>query len=301
MMSWQARVLKVIMRYQMAGALKSEDPPIRRAKIQKMAGSPKLPPDVVCQPVSVNGVPAEWIATPNARKERAILHMHGGGYYTGSLDTHREFASRLARAAGMPALLIAYRLVPEHPFPASLEDCTRAYRWLLSEGFSPARIIVSGDSSGGGLALAALVELRDRGVPLPAGAVVLSPWTDLALTGETIHSKAKVDPANTPAVLAYGAALYAGENDPKTPLISPQYADLHGLPPLLIQVGTEETLLDDSIRLAERARSAGCHVTLEVWPGMIHNFHLAARYLPEARKSIEGIGAFICQRTESET
>jgi acetyl esterase/lipase len=300
MMSWQARILKTLMRYQMAYLLRSDDPLIRRARIEKAGRFLKSPPDVVSEPVSAGGVPSEWITTPAADHEQVILHLHSGGYYTGSINTHRDLVARLGRAAGMRALAIDYRLAPEHPYPAALEDATTAYRWLVATGYEPANIIIAGDSSGGGLALAMLVNLRDAGDPLPAGAVCLSPWTDLALTGGSIKSKAKADPINKPDVLKFGAALYAGQYDLKTPLISPLYAELRELPPILIQVGTEETLLDDSTRLAEHARAAGVEVTLEIWKGMIHDFQLYARFLPEARQAIEGVGMFMRRRIHSE-
>ena len=298
--SWQARILKILMQYQMAYLLKSDDPLIRRARIEKAASFLKSPPDAVSEPVNAGGVPSEWITTPAADNEQVILYLHGGGYYTGSINTHRDLVARLGRAARMRVLAIDYRLAPEHPYPAAAEDATTAYRWLVATGYEPANIIIAGDSSGGGLALAMLVNLRDAGDQLPAGAVCLSPWTDLALTGDSVKSKAKADPINKPNVLKFGAALYAGKLDLKTPLISPLYAELRELPPLLIQVGTEETLLDDSTRLAERARAAGVEVTLEIWKGMIHVFQLYARFLPDARQAIEGIGVFMRQRIESE-
>lgn len=299
-MSLQAMIIKKIMGYQIAQYMKSDDPLIQRAEFEKSASIFKLPEDVVSEAVSAGGVSAEWITTPEVKNDRVHLHLHGGAYYTGSINTHRDLVSRLGRAAVIRSLVIDFRLAPEHPYPAALEDSTRAYRWLLGEGYDPAKIFISGDSSGGGLALATLVNLRHADDPLPAGAVCLSPWTDLALTGDSVKSKARVDPINKLEYMTMSSQLYAGEHDLKTPLISPLYADLSGLPPLLIQVGSEETLLDDSTRLAERARAVGVEVTFEIWEGMFHIFQLSARFLPEARRAIEEIGVFIRQRIESE-
>jgi acetyl esterase/lipase len=193
-----------------------------------------------------------------------------GAYALGSIETHREFVSRLARASGMRALLIDYRLAPEHPFPAALEDAVAAYHWLIAQGFEASRVLIAGDSAGGGLALAALLALKDAGEGLPAGAVCISPWTDLSSTAESIRTKARVDVVLNPDTLEIYAWRYAGEHDLRSPLISPLYADLSGLPPLLIQVGSDEILLDDATRLAARAREVGVEVTLRVWPEMFH-------------------------------
>jgi monoterpene epsilon-lactone hydrolase len=253
--------------------------------------------DVRCQRVDAGGVPAEWITAPEATDERVIYYLHGGGYTLGSINTHREMISRISRAAGARALAIDYRLAPENPFPAALEDATTAYRWLLSTGVDPARLVIAGDSAGGGLTVATLVALRDAGGPLPAAAVCLSPWVDLEGLGESMITKAEVDPMVPREAGLQWAKAYLGGAHPRTPLASPLYADLAGLPPLLIQVGTAETLLDDSTRLAERAKAAGVDVELEVWDDMIHVWQFFAAMLPEGQQAIDRIGEFIREHT----
>jgi acetyl esterase/lipase len=221
-----------------------------------------------------------------------ILYLHGGAYALGSINVHRELLARLARATHMRVLAVDYRLAPEHPYPAALEDTAAAYRWALDAGCAPSRIVVAGDSAGGGLALATLAALRDAGAPLPAGTVCLSPWLDLALTGASIRTKASVDPVLSREALERYAGLYAGEHARTHPLISPLYADLRGLPPLLIQVGTDEILLDDAVRGAEKARAAGVRATLDVVEGMFHVFQMVG-VLPETRRALERIAAFV--------
>ena len=265
----------------------------RRAAMETLAQLAPIPEDVQCQPVDAGGVPAEWIAAPNADAERVILYLHGGGYSMGSIKTHRELVSRLSRAAGARALAIDYRLAPENPFPAAVEDATAAYRWLLSNGVNPARTVIAGDSAGGGLTVATLVALRDAGDPLPAAAVCLSPWVDMEGIGESMTTKADLDPMVSREELLEGAKMYLGDADPRTPLAAPLYADLSGLPPLLIHVGTAETLLDDSTRLADRAKAAGVDVTLDVWDDMIHVWQAFAVMLPEGQQAIDRIGEFI--------
>ncbi len=269
----------------------------QRAGMEAIASQFQLAEDVRCEPVDAGGVPAEWIATPGAAVEHVIFYLHGGGYMIGSITTHREMISRLSRASGARALAIEYRLAPEHPFPAAVEDATAAYRWLLSTGIDPARIVIAGDSAGGGLTVATLVALRDTGDPLPAAAVCLSPWVDMEGIGDSMTTKAEADPMISHQDVLEGAQAYLNGADPRTPLAAPLYADLKGLPPLLIQVGTAEVLLDDSTRLAERARSAGVDVTLEPWDDMIHVFQFFASTLPEARQAIDRIGEFVRQHT----
>jgi acetyl esterase/lipase len=190
-------------------------------------------------------------------------------------------------------LLLDYRLAPEHPHPAAVEDAVAAYKWLLDGRADPKRVFIAGDSAGGGLSVALLVSLRDAGITMPAACVLLSPWTDLAFTGETWQSKAKADLVIFDYKEHTFAKMYQGGLDPKTPLVSPLYADLKGLPPLLVQVGLDEVLLADSTRLAERARQAGVNVTLEEWPKMQHVWQFTAGFMPEARRAVEKIGGFI--------
>ncbi len=269
----------------------------RRAAMEAVTVMFPVPDDVTGEPVDAGGIPAEWIAAPSTDAERVIYYLHGGGYAMGSINSHREMISRLSRASGARALASDYRLSPEHPFPAAVEDATTAYRWLLSTGVDPARIVIAGDSAGGGLTVATLVSLRDAGDPLPAAAVCLSPWVDMEATGDSMTTKAEADPMITHKDVLEGAQAYLNGADPRTPLAAPLYADLTGLPPLLIQVGTAEVLLDDSTRLAERARSAGVDVTLEPWDDMIHVWQTMAAILPEAQQAIDRIGEFIRQHT----
>ena len=269
----------------------------RRAAMEAVTVMFPIPDDVTREPVDAGGVPAEWIAAPGTDADRVIYYLHGGGYAIGSINTHREMISRLSRASGARALAIDYRLAPEHPFPAAIEDATTAYRWLLSTGVDPARIVIAGDSAGGGLTVATLVSLRDAGDPLPAAAVCLSPWVDMEGTGDSMTTQAEADPMINREDVLEGARAYLNGAGPRTPLASPIHADLSGLPPLLIHVGTAEVLLDDSTRLAERARSAGVDVTLEPWDDMIHVFQFFASRLPEAQQAIDRIGQFMRERT----
>ena len=261
--------------------------------------APKAPlaEDVRCEAVDAGGVPGEWISTPEAIGEKVLYYLHGGGYVMCSVNTHREMISRLARAAGARALAINYRLAPENPFPAAVADATAAYRWLLSTGVDQARVVIAGDSAGGGLTVATLLALRDADGPLPAAGICISPWVDMEGLGESMNTKAGVDPMVARDDIAYMGKAYLGGADPRTPLAAPIYADLRGLPPLLIQVGTAEVLLDDSTRLAQRAKSAGVDVMLETWEDMIHVWHSFAAILPEGQQSIDRIGEFIRKHT----
>ena len=249
--------------------------------------------DVRVEPTSAGGVPAEWVEAPDAASDRVLLYLHGGGYTSGSPATHRDLAGRLSRAAGVRVLNVDYRLAPEHPHPAAVEDATAAYRWLLDRGLDPAGTAVAGDSAGGGLTLATLVALRDEGAPLPAAAVGISPWVDLEGVGASMDTKADADPMVQREGLLEMARAYLGPHPPRTPLAAPLHADLRGLPPLLLHVGTAETLLDDAVRFAERAREAGVDVTLETWDDMIHVWHIFAPMLPEGQQAIERVGEFL--------
>jgi monoterpene epsilon-lactone hydrolase len=258
--------------------------------------APRFPlaEDVTCEEVDAGGVPGEWISTPGAVDERVIFYLHGGGYVLCSINTHRELISRLSRAAGARVLAIDYRLAPESPFPAAVHDSVSAYRWLLSQGVEPGQIVVGGDSAGGGLTVATLVALRDAEGPLPAAGVCISPWTDMECAG--VIERAATDGMIQPEGILGMAKAYLGGADARTPLASPIYADLKGLPPLLIQVGGAEELLDDSTRLAERAKAAGVDVTLESWEDMFHVWHSYAGMLPEGQQAIERIGEFVREK-----
>ena len=266
-----------------------------RASYERFGSQFPLAADIVCQPVDAGGVPGEWIVAPGAADDRALLFLHGGGYSIGSINTHREVVSRISRAAGVRGLAIDYRLAPEHPFPAAVDDAVAAYRWLLSSGFRPSRIAISGDSAGGGLTLSTLLALKDAGDPLPAAGIPLSAWTDLEGIGESITTLAEVDPLVTKDVLDYMAKNYIGDRDPRMPLAAPLYGDMRGLPPLLLQVGGAEVLRDDSTRVVELAKAAGVDATVEVWDDMIHDWHQFAYMLPEGQQAIDRIGGFIRQ------
>ena len=268
-----------------------------RAGYEEMMAEFPIPSDISLEPVDAGGVPSEWVVAPNADPDRVILYLHGGGYVVGSINTHREMCARLSRAARARVLVIDYRLAPEHPFPAPVEDALTTYKWLLAGGAEPSNVTIAGDSAGGGLTVAALVDIRDQGQPLPAAGICISPWVDLEGLGDSMTGKANVDPMVQKDGLVEMANLYLGGADPKSPLAAPLYADLSGLPPLLIQVGTAETLLDDSTRLADLAKAAGIDVELEVWDDMIHVWHSFAAMLPEAQQAIEKIGEYVLGKT----
>jgi acetyl esterase/lipase len=250
-------------------------------------------PDIALTAVSAGGVPAEWGQAPNADPTRALLYLHGGGYVIGSIASHRHLATEMGRAAGARSLALDYRLAPEAPFPAAVDDALAGYRFLLKSGFAPGAIAIAGDSAGGGLSLACLLAIRQAGLEQPACAVCISPWTDLEITGSTMTSKADVDPMVQAAGVTAMASAYLGQASGRTPLASPLYADLKGLAPILIQVGSAETLLDDSIRLAGAAGAADVPVRLEVWPQMLHVWHFFHPMLADGRRAIAGAGAFI--------
>jgi epsilon-lactone hydrolase len=245
--------------------------------------------------VEAGGVPAAWIVPSGLEPKRIVLYLHGGGYNAGSITSHLPLTSNIALAAKARVLAIDYRLAPERVFPAAVEDAVAAYQWLLMESIPARQIVVAGDSAGGGLTLSLLLSLREKGLPLPAAAVCLSPWTDLTCSGESWSTNAKVDFMLKKGSTLQAAKLYAGDADLRTPLASPLYADLAGLPPLLIQVGSEEVLLSDSTLFAEKARLAGVDVALENWKGMQHVWQYAASFLPEARQAVARIGEFIIQ------
>lgn len=263
---------------------------VSAAKTTKMLG--KLPKGVEAVPGTIGEMPAEWIQPVQPAADGAILYFHGGGYILGSIEAHRGIVAKFVRGSGMRALLFGYRLAPEHRFPAALDDAVAAYRWLLSEGISPAKIVFAGDSAGGGLCLATLLALRDRQVPLPAAAVALSPWTDLKNTGESLRTNAAkcMAPTNSWVVCANH---YLGEQDPGQPYASPLYGDLRGLPPLFVIAGGDETMLSDSTRFARKAEEAGVAVTLKVGEGMCHCYPACAPMFPEATRAMEEICAFI--------
>jgi acetyl esterase/lipase len=249
------------------------------------------------QPIDAAGVSAEWFSQPISDLDRVILYFHGGGYSTGSINSHRDFLARLCIASGMRVLAADYRLAPEHPFPAQLEDSHRVYLWLIEEqGIHPDHIVMGGESAGAGLTLSTLVSLRDERLPLPAGGVLISGWLDLDPRSTSMQFNRHYDFVTRIGIRSM-AKRFAPVTDHRNPLVSPVHADMTGLPPLLIQVGAAETLLDDNLRCAEAARSAGVEVKLEVWPDMIHAWHVFAPMLEEGRQAIQRIGDFVKART----
>ena len=269
--------------------------PVEQLRAGMEAMSFPVADDVEVEPVTVGGTPAEWVRAPRVDRGRVLLYLHGGGYVMGSPTTHRKLAGDLSRAAGSSVLVLDYPLAPEGPFPAGLEAAVAAHLVLVDE-FGSGRLAVGGDSAGGGLALAALLALRDRGHELPAAAVALSPWVDLVDCDHTTSAQAAVDPIIHPEGLIRMRDLYVGAADPAQALVSPARADLSELPPLLIQVGEAEVLLDEGVRLAAAAEEAGVDVTLERWPEMPHVWQVFAGRVPEATKAVETIGRFVADR-----
>jgi epsilon-lactone hydrolase len=268
----------------------------RRAQYDRAERVFPTPADVTVETVQAPERPAEWLTPPAARGDAVVLYFHGGGYAIGSPRSHRHLAAAIARAAGTRALLLDYRLAPEHPFPAALEDAVVAFEWLLARGIAPDRIVLGGDSAGGGLTVASLLALRDRGIPRPGGGVCISPWVDLTCSGASYATKAESDPIVTRDAVEALAQAYVRSGDRKAPLVSPLFADLRNLPPLLVHVGSEEVLLDDAIGLGARARAAGVDVKVEEWPEMVHVWHWFLPILDEAEKAIAGIGDFVRAR-----
>jgi epsilon-lactone hydrolase len=247
--------------------------------------------------VDAGGVKAEWITAPGASADRAILYFHGGGYVLGSIHSHRDMCERLSRAAQARVLALDYRLAPEHPFPAAVEDARAAYLWLLKQGLSPKRIAISGDSAGGGLTFASLLALKKHGDPMPACAAPLSPWVDLEGLGESMTTRDAIDPMVHKPMILQMAETYLGGANARDPLAAPLYGDLKGLPPLLIQVGARETLYDDAARIAGKAKQAGVPVEFDPWEGQIHVWQIFASRLDEGEKAIQKIGAFVHRHT----
>jgi acetyl esterase/lipase len=252
-----------------------------------------LPREAEFQGVNAGGVPAEWTSMGTVRQNRVVLYFHGSGFIMGSVKTHRALTAHISRAAGVRVLSVDYRLAPEHPFPAAVEDGTAAYRWLLGNGFAPERIAVAGDSAGGALAVATMLDLKESGAKLPAAGVFMSPVFDCALTGESMETKASADPMLQRDDLAFMFAHYLGPTDPRTPTASPLYGNLEGLPPILIQVGSDEVLLDDSRRFAQRAKEMGVPIELDIWEGMTHVWQMGVGFVPEAQKAVKEIGSFL--------
>ncbi len=271
----------------------------QRRRIETLAGLIiRLPLGVTKESVNVGKMEAEWVAPLKSNSATAVLYLHGGGYTLCSPATHRGVTGAIALACKSRLLVPDYRLAPEHPFPAALEDALAAYRWLLAQGFAPQHIAIGGDSAGGGLTVATVLSLRDAGEPLPSALFLLSPWTDLTFSGESHRTRQAVDPIFGGVSEAKGdfAPAYLGRESPSNPLISPLLANLRGLPATIIHVGDDEILLDDSTRLADKMKAAGVEVRIRVWDGLWHVFQAFAPFLPESRQSVNEIGEFIRRR-----
>ena len=267
-----------------------------RAAIDRFGTSFPIPSDVSITDANVGGVPGKWIMAPGAREDRVVLYLHGGGFRVGSSTSHARQAADLSRETGARVLVIDYALAPEHPFPAAIDGCVAAYRGLLENGVKPEHIALAGDSAGGSLVISTLLKAREQNLARPSCGVCMSPWVNLACDGETYETKKAEDPLGTYESLFAAAQSYLAGANPKDPLASPYLGDLTGLPPLLIQVGTREVLLDDSRRLANAAHAVGVDVTLEEWPGMIHNWQMMAGMLSDGQRANARIGEFMRMR-----
>lgn len=297
-MSIEASLLRLYLRY----AVKPrQDPNAPIAELRKAVDDvarlfPRPPRGVRLEATSVATRDALWLGAPNADTNRAILFLHGGGYVSGTIAMYQDLARRLSAEAGARVLLLDYRLAPEHPFPAAVDDAVAGYRHLLALGFSPSKLAIAGDSAGGGLTVATLIALREAGEPMPSAAWVISPWTDLAYRGASLISNRDADPMIRADVIGAVARWYLGSAHPESPLASPLYAELHGLPPTLIHVGSTEVLLDDSLRLLDRLRAHGTPADMRIYPDLPHVFHLFAPYVRESRAAIREAGAYLTAR-----
>ena len=298
MPSWQGHIFKTYLALRRLSSRRSAKLDLTRSRANTEATGSTFKPLKPSEyaPVVANSVQGQWVISGSVRGGRTVLYLHGGYFNAGSIASHRSLAANLAGAARARVLTVGYRLAPEHPFPAGLDDALISYRWLLDQGSSPRQIVVAGDSAGGALALALLVQLRDQGQPLPALAVLLSPVTDLAMSGESWAANATADYMIDATWYRESIDLYLQGADPRTPLASPLYAQLHGLPPLLIQVGSREMLLSDSLLFAQKAWDAGVDVALEVWPEMQHEWQFIAGFLPEGRQALRRISEYIDAR-----
>lgn len=291
MASEELMAVKEVMRNQEGVAAEGLSIQERRQGFETQQAAISMPDDIEMSAVDIDGIPGRWVVAPGARDDAFVVYFHGGGYIMGSLDSHQELMGRISRACQAKVLGVDYRMAPEHVYPAAVEDGVRSYEWLLEQGADPSRVMLAGDSAGGGLTMASLLSIRDKGGKLPIGAFMFSPWTDLTGSGESGTNRAEADPMITlPALLEIAEIYYAG-SDPTDPLISPVFADLSGLPPLLIQVGDAEVLLDDASRLADNAKSAGVMALYQVWDEAFHVFQ-AIPHLPEAADALQKVGKF---------
>jgi acetyl esterase/lipase len=296
MTSLRANIVRAVTgAYFSAAGVHKANVQVRRRRLHALANVLWTAKGVTTERGQINGLKAEWLTPRQSSKGKLLLYLHGGAYIMGNCATHRQLVSHIARAAGVRALIPEYRLAPEHPFPAAVDDAVGVYRALLAGGYRAGNVIIAGDSAGGGLTMATLLSLRDADDPLPAAACLLSPFLDLAATGESMTTRAYSDPWFKPEDMPIVASCYCDESELSHPLVSPVYADLSGLPPLYIQVGADEILLSDSTRAADKVKVAGGKVDIEIWPDMWHVFQVFVHQMPESRDAIRKLGIYIRQ------
>ncbi len=270
---------------------------VTRKSLEKLSGMAKLPQGVKYEKIDIDGVPVEWCIPDNLKNAGVILYTHGGGYVAGSIRTHRGTTGRLAIASKTKCISVEYGLAPENPFPAALNDVIKVYHFLLKQGYDSKKIVISGDSAGGGLAVATLLKLRDDNAPQPAAGVLLSPWLDLELTGQSATTMASTDPMVVPEALREFGLMYTTKDNLRNPLTSPLYANLKGLPPFYIQASSSEVLYDDTTRFEKKLKEAGVVCNVEYWKNMLHVWQAYAPVLPEAQKAINKLGEYIEKKT----
>lgn len=296
--AYNAAVAAIKEQMQAANAGPPPDLETTRAGFEASYSSMPVPDGVNVTPVDAGGVPAEWVTPSEVEGNRTIIYLHGGGYVVGSLNTHRHVVSRLAVGAKARLLNVDYRLAPENPFPAALDDAMAAWQWHLANGGEAAHTAISGDSAGGGLTIALCMKLRDEGLEQPACAAPISPWTDLTFSGDSMTERAERDPMLSGADALHGMVMaYAQSVDATDPYVSPVFGTFEGLPPMMIQVGTEEVLYDDSTRVVKGIENANGTVEFRPWQDMMHVWHLLAGVAPEAEEGIAEMAAYIAERT----
>jgi acetyl esterase/lipase len=291
------KLIKSLIAFQLANF---EEGNIEKARVRQnlLAKLAPMPKGILSTPIVANGVSARWIE-PRSPENRIIIYLHGGGFVLGSVDSHKEWIARLADATKSRCLAVEYRLAPEHPFPAGLEDTLKVYEWVLRENPTTSEIYFAGDSAGGGLAVAALISLRDKNEPLPKAAFCFSPWFDLSLTGESIRGNAEKDPILRETDLKLFAKYYAGDQVLSQPLLSPLNANLERLPPIILHVGSDEILLSDSVRFANKAQKSGVNVILQVWKKQFHGYQMVP-FLPETKQSLTLIANYLSKQIKQD-
>ncbi|GAA5218061.1 alpha/beta hydrolase [Corallincola platygyrae] len=299
MASWQSKAFNQLLVRVMRNRLERCDNVFDMRKvidgIDRLGSFINHPSDLFSIPFKAGSLPCEWVEMPNCQRDGVILYFHGGGFCFKSPLVHNAVLARLTEQTGLRGMMVDYPLAPEHPYPCALEACLASYRWLLAHGVPPQSIVMAGDSAGGNLALSSLVKLREDNQPLPAAVVLFSPSVDMALTGESAFAKRNIDPFFALPTLLLMRNSYLNGHSPCDPNISPLYADLHGLPPMMVHVGSDEVLLDDSIRLADKVKEQGGKAHLNIWEGMPHVFPIFHQ-LPEAQQAISQCGAFILEQ-----